>query len=234
MKHSHRQKFVCALALLAATLVAACSAPTKTVVSFEPGASVLPAAGSRIVLYSGDNEQPNADEAMFLRCLEKEFSKRLPSQFSILDKAVFQDALFPWFEAEIAPRTVEQMSGLLAKPVIKDRIAALGVRYLLVVASAGPSDGFPGIICGAGYGGGGCLGVMWEDKTNRVTAVIWDLVLGVESGSLSATSTGKSIGFALGFPVLFLADTKREACRAVANELASLLSKAGGSGAAGN
>lgn len=206
-------------------LLAACAAPTKTDVSFEAGKPPL-ASGGGIVLFPGYREQTNANEADFVRCLKKEFSQRMPRQFQLVETAAFQDVLFPWFEGENAPRTVEQLNTLLARPLVRERIASLGVRYLLVIASAGQSDGFPGVICGAGYGGAGCLGVMWEDKTHRAQAVIWDLALGVASGTLSATSTGKSVGFAFGIPVLFIADTQKHACQALAEELVHLLSNA--------
>lgn len=216
------------LASILAMLLAACAAPTKTEVSFEAGKLPPLAAGGGVVLFSAYREQMNPDEADFVRCLRKEFSARMPGQFRLVDTVAFQNALFPWFEPETAPRTVEQLNALLARPLARQRIAVMGVRYLLVIASAESADGFPGIICGAGYGGAGCLGVYWEEKVQRARAVIWDVERGMESGAMAATSSGKSVGFALGIPVLFIAKTRENACHALADELARLLSDAAG------
>jgi hypothetical protein len=211
------------LALMAAVLIAACAAPTKTEVSFEPGSPTSSLAAGGVVLFPSFHDHPDAPEAAFIRCLRGEFLKRRPSQLRMMDTPAFQDALFPWFEAANAPRTVEELNSLLARPMIRDRIASLGVRYLLVIASAARSGGFPGIICGAGYGGGGCLGVFWEDKTHRAQAVIWDLEKGAQSGTLVATSSGRSVGLAFGIPILFIAGTENSACEALAAELLRLL-----------
>lgn len=218
-----------ALALMAAVLIAACAAPTKTEVSFEAGPSLSSLAAGGVVLFPSFHEHPDAREADFVRCLRGEFATRLPSQLGLMDTPAFQDALFPWFEAANAPKTVEQLNSLLARPIVRDRIASLGVRYLLVIASAARSDGFPGIICGAGYGGGGCLGVLWDDKTHRAQAVIWDLEKGTQSGTLVATSSGRSVGLAFGIPVLFIAGTEASACEALAAELIRLLASPLGS-----
>jgi hypothetical protein len=211
------------LVLIAAVLMAACAAPTKTEVSFAPGPHTASLAAGGVVLFPSVREHPDAREAGFVRCLRGGVAKRLPSQLSLMDTPSFQDALFPWFEAENAPRTVEELNSLLGRPMIRDRIASLGVRYLLVIASAARSDGFPGIICGAGYCGGGCLGVFWEDKKHRAQAVIWDLERGAPSGTLVATSSGRSVGLAFGTPLVFIAGTEASACEALAAELVRLL-----------
>lgn len=221
------------LVLLTAFFAAACSAPTRTEVSLEPGTASEQAGRGGVVLFPGTREQANPGEAAFIQCLTKEFSRRVSSEFRVMDTAAFQDALFPWFEAEKAPRTVEELNRLLARPQVRERITALRVRYLLVIASAESSDGFPGMICGGGYGGAGCLGLFWEDKTYRARAVIWDMAQGIESGSLAATSMGKSVGFALGIPILFIADTQEGACHVLAAELARLLSTAAEAGSTG-
>jgi hypothetical protein len=218
------------LALLAAMLVVSCAAPTRTEVSVEPGSRALQGGSGGLVLFPSFRGQESSGDAEVMRCLKKELAKRVPHPFRIVDTAVFQDALFPWFEANHAPRTVAELNALLERPLVRERIASLGVRYLLVIAGVARADGFPGMICGAGYGGGGCLGAFSVDSTYRAQAVIWDIAQGVESGIYAATSSGKSVGVALGIPFMFIADTQREACQALANELSRVLADVGQSG----
>jgi len=176
-----------------------------------------------VVLFPTYRVRTEAGDAEFIGCLKKNLEKQVSDRVKIMDSAAFQNALFPWFEAQQAPSTIEELNALLARSFVRERIVSLGVRYLVNIASTADSHGFPGIVCGAGYGGGGCLGILWEDSTYRVQAVIWDVVKGVESGTLSTTTSGKSFGFAFVFPIIFLAYTEKDACEALSAELGRLL-----------
>jgi len=226
------------LACLAALLVSGCAAPTRTEVSFDPAPQSVQATRDAVVLFptyvdhgSGDttaNDQSNpgqqgAVEADFMRCLKRELDVNVSHQVKLMDAETFQDALFPWFEPKHAPSNVKELEALLARSVVHQRIASLGVRYLVNIAGSAESDGFPGMICGAGYGGGGCLGLAWENKTHRVHAVIWDVVQGTQSGALSTKTSGRSVAFALVIPIIFVANTEGDACKALASELGRLL-----------
>ena len=226
------------LACLAAVLASGCAAPTRTEVSFDPAPRSVQPTRDAVVLFPAyvapgygattSNGQPNpgqhnAGEADFMRCLKKELEKNVSHRVKLVDAATFQDALFPWFEPTHAPSSVKELEALLARPVVRQRIASLGVRYLVNIAGSAESDGFPGMICGAGYGGGGCLGLSWENKTHRVHAVIWDVVQGTQPGSLSTKTSGRSVAFALVIPIMFVANTEGDACKALASELGRLL-----------
>jgi hypothetical protein len=165
----------------------------------------------------------NAGEANFMRCLKNELEKNVSHQVRIVDTAAFQDALFPWFEPQHAPSNVNELEALLARPEVRQRIASLGVRYLVSVTGSAESDGFPGMLCGWGFGAAGCLGLAWEDKAHRVNAVIWDVVQGTQAGALSTKTSGRSVSFAFVIPIIFVADTERDACKALASELGRLL-----------
>jgi hypothetical protein len=211
------------LLLLAAILISACAAPTNTQVLLEGGVRPLQAGHEAVVLFPIYRERTDAGNADFIGCLKKNLEKQVSARVKIMDSAAFQDALFPWFEAQCAPSSIEELNALLARSLVSERIASLGVRYLVNIASTADSHGFPGMFCGAGYGGGGCLGISWEDKTYRVQAVIWDVVKGVESGTLSTTTSGRSFGFAFGIPIIFVAYTEKDACEALSAELGRLL-----------
>ena len=226
------------LACLAAVLAAGCAAPTRTEISFDPSPRSVQATRDAVVLFPAyvdheygsttANSQPNhaqqgAGEANFMHCLKNELEKNVSHQVKLIDAARFQDALFPWFEPTHAPSNVRELEALLLRPEVRQRIASLGVRYLVNIAGSAESDGFPGMICGAGYGGGGCLGLAWENKTHRVHAVIWDVVQGTQSGALSTKTSGRSVSVAFVIPIIFVADTAGDACKALASELGRLL-----------
>lgn len=226
------------LACLAAILVSGCAAPTRTEVSFDPVPQSMQVTRDAVVLFPAyvdpgygaatSNSQPtpeqhNAGEADFMRCLKNELEKKVSHRVKLMDAATFQDALFPWFDPTHAPSNVRELEALLARPEVRQRIASLGVRYLVNIAGSAESDGFPGMICGAGYGGGGCLGLAWENKTHRVHAVIWDVVQGTQSGALSTKTSGRSVSFAFVIPIIFVANTEGDACKALASELGRLL-----------
>lgn len=235
---SHPSCIFSLLACLAAVLVSGCAAPTRTDVSFDPASRSVQATREAVVLFPSYVEHGNgattsdgqsnrapqgAGEADFMRCLKKELEKNVSHRVKLIDAARFQDALFPWFEPMHAPSSVKELEALLARPVVRQRIASLGVRYLVNIAGSAESDGFPGMICGAGYGGGGCLGLAWENKTHRVHAVIWDVVQGTQSGALSTRTSGRSVSFAFVIPIIFVANTEGDACKALASELGRLL-----------
>lgn len=204
-------------------LSAACPSPTETRVAVHGTSESLAGAGQGIVLFPSLQGENYAADAQILECISRRLKSRLEPGTHIVGTTTFQDSLFPWFEAEQAPSTAKDMNDLVTRPLIRDRISAIGVRYLVTLAAAEETDGFPGMLCGAGYGGAGCFGFSWEDRTTSVSAVIWDLMKGMEAGSLSVTSEGRSTGVAFVLPIVFSARTDREACTALADRLAALL-----------
>lgn len=211
------------LPFLVLFLVSACAAPTKTDIKLEVTPETLKATNEAVVLFPTYRKQPEVDEKEFMRCLRRELEKEVSHRIKIVDTATFQDSLFPWFEPQYAPSNIQELNSLISRRIVRQRIASLGVRYLVNIASTSTSDGFPGMFCGGGYGGAGCLGLAWEDKNHSVDAVIFDIVKGSKAGALSVKSSGRSIGFAFVVPVVFVAYTEREACKSLAIELGKLL-----------
>lgn len=213
-------------ALLLSISLTACPAPVKTEVKVEGAAKSFQPTRDAVVLFPTHHDAAGGEEADFVRCLKEKLEKECSGRVRIIDTTVFQNHLFPWFEPHCAPETIEELNELLCQRLVRERITSLGVRYLVNIACSSESDGFPGIICGAGYGGAGCFGVLWENKKDRVYAIIFDVVEGVQSVTLSATASGKSVGFAFVVPILFLARTEADACKALASELGRLLTGA--------
>ena len=203
--------------LLATLLVlAACPSPTETQLTTK--AEMPIAAGERIVLF------PSGGDKRLVHCLGEQLAERGIGSERLLATQTFQDALFPWFEPVHAPRTVSELEAVLARPKVAETIVELRVRYLLSLAVRNKSDGFPGMLCGGGYGGAGCLGLAWSDESSTFDAVVWDVTRGSEAGTVTASSTGTSMGLGLILPIVFVAYTEDEVCAALAKGLSGALS----------
>ena len=117
------------IVLVLALLAAACPVPTKTDV--EVAAETLHVTNEAIILFPASHEWATKG---FARCLRTELEKRVTPKPKIMDTAAFQVAMFPWFESEHAPRTVGELNALLSRPLVRQRIASLNVRYLIRIA----------------------------------------------------------------------------------------------------
>jgi hypothetical protein len=210
-------------ALWLALFVGSCAAPTSTEISGDAEIATSTASNEAIVLFPTLRGPGKSYGGSIRQCLDTEFASKISSSLRVMDTGAFQNAMFPWFEVEQMPKTAQALDRLISRPNVRGRIAALNVRYLVTVASSTDSDTFPGILCGGGPGGAGCFGVMTEETSTKMTAVIWDIVEGEKSGEISATSSGNSFGVAVIVPLLFLAYTEHDACEALAAELSRRL-----------
>ena len=223
MAGRHKLTRRAALALALIVLSGACSVPTQLNVSGQTESLQALKQDEAVVLFPARRNQGYMEQDGFYQCLDAKFGQQASASLKVMDAAAFQDAMFPWFEADRLPQTARDLDALITRPVVRQRIAALKVRYLVTIAAVTESDGFPGILCGGGYGGAGCLGLMTQERTTRMSAVIWDIKLGELVGSVSAKSSGESFGLAFVVPLLFLARTEQDACEALADELKARL-----------
>ena len=194
------------LSWLAMLSLTACPSPTQ--VTTTGGAFIERSGGDFLVIYPEDE------------CLTSALADQLKGTVSIYPTRGFQDAMFPWFERQHAPRTLDDLRALMARPRVAERVANIHVRYLISVAATQTSDVFPGLLCGAGYAGAGCLGLMLDNKETSLKALIWDLRDVSETGKLTSTSSGSSAALGIIVPIVFTAYTEEEACRALAKSIA--------------
>ncbi len=225
--------------LVLLVLLATCASPTETDVSIEAEMSLAPGEVLVLFIYSnsvqrfsvfglGDpfpSHRQHASPAsrVFAQCLGTKLAKSAAPYLRVMDTDYFQDAMFPWFEFEHAPQTAQQMDDLLSRPRIRERIASLNVHYLISMALGTDVEGFPGMFCGAGGGGAGCLGLAWAGKATQLDAIVWDLKTGREAGELSVSSSGTSWALGVIVPIIFIAYTEEDACEALAAELGEFL-----------
>ncbi|MDX1403641.1 MAG: hypothetical protein R3192_03845 [Woeseiaceae bacterium] len=179
--------------------------------AIEAASPDLPRGGS-IVIY------PESD------CLANALQTSISGKTVILETKTFRNQLFPWFEPAHVPKSAQDMGRLLARPGVREKIESLDARYFIeFYTDEEDRKLLPGIFCGAGYGGGGCLGIGSDKYADSVFVSVWDFASGEQNLAVDATATGRSYAVALGLPVAVWADTRNDACRAVARQLTDLL-----------
>lgn len=177
-----------------------------------------------IVWWPADPER--ATEAMgsdIEDCLAARIREIAP-EIAMTRQRVIRDALFPLLEPATQPATEAEFAALLAREDVRARLVRRGLQYL-VVFSGGTRKAAPGgfVLCGAGYGGGGCLGFSWRGETTALDAALWSLDSGIELGHADATVEGTSVIPAFGLPVPIPARTQAHACRELGSRIAEVI-----------
>ena len=146
------------------------------------------------------------------------------SAFQLYADAQFIDALYPWLEPSTAPANADGLSVLLARPGVSERVAQMGVRYIVWVdGSTRKIDSGGSIACAAGPGGAGCLGLGWWEKSSDYDATIWDLRNGTAVGTVSAGVRGTSVMIGAIAPIPIITPVQSAACGRLAAQLKSFL-----------
>lgn len=153
-------------------------------------------------------------------CLATTLRERAPD-VRVVHHVVIRDALYPRLEPATQPPTEQSFAELLARAAVQERLRGLGLTHL--VAFTGGTNVAPfqgGIMCGAGYGGGGCLGFAWQDKTTTLAAALWNLERHERVAQEQARSAGATIVPAFLLPIPLVADTHTAACRELGAQVA--------------
>lgn len=153
-------------------------------------------------------------------CLATTLRERAPG-VRVVHQGVIRDALYPRLEPATQPPTEQAFAELLARPAVQERLRGLGLTHL--VAFTGGTDVAPfqgGILCGAGYGGGGCLGFAWQDKTTTLAAALWNLERRERIAHEQSRSEGTTIVPAFLLPIPLIADTHTAACQELGARIA--------------
>jgi hypothetical protein len=144
--------------------------------------------------------------------------------FKIYGEQQFTDALFPWFEPSTAPASAAGLRSLLERPGVSERLAEIGVRYVVWLdGSTRKTDGGGSVACAAGPGGAGCIGVGWWEKESDYVASVWDMHTASELGTVSTDVTGTSVLIGAVAPIPIITPVQRTACSRLAEQLRSFL-----------
>jgi hypothetical protein len=150
------------------------------------------------------------------------------SPFQLYADHRFVDALYPWLEPSTAPANADGLAALLERPGVSDRVAQMGVRYIVwVEGSTRKTDSGGSIACAAGPGGAGCLGLGWWEKTSDYEATVWDLDNRIAVGSVSTAVHGTSVMIGAIVPIPIITPVQGAACSRLAGQLKSFLASDG-------
>jgi hypothetical protein len=202
-------------AVLAAGLVLGACSDASLRASTTPGGDTARAqamvAGERVVILGDGGD----DEASGLECIRAALSGQAE-----MPAGEFRRALFPWFEPGIAPNSEAELAARLAVPLVRDRIATLGVRYLLTGGMTTSTTSLPG--------GTAVIGVIgkWR-RTTLLTVKAWDLTTAAALGTVSAGASGEgAAGVVVFVPILTATPTESTVCAEAKSRVAELFGKA--------
>ena len=194
-----------------------------------------------VVLLAKPELRGVGSESGFLDCLEKhllghslpksdgssQFVSTAGQHFRLVPHRAFIDSLYPWLEPSTAPADVEFARILLARPGVRERVAASRVRYVVAIEGGTNVVNKSGsLACAAGPGGAGCVGMAFWKKNSDYQARIWDLQRGVSLGTVGADVSGNSMIVGAIIPLPFVAPVQHTACTRLAGELDHFLTGA--------
>lgn len=184
----------------------------------------------------------------FSDCAAAVMQKANPS-LRVVHEREFRDSVFPWFEPDIAPDTDDELAALLQRPVVSNRVAQLGVRYVVVVSGVTttgpvtdlgvPADAAQRSVCSSQARLNKALsqeenpatlsqaplgGASWDEHTS-LSVRVWDLRAAQSAGSIAAHASGHgAVGIFVVVPFAFVPDTADTVCDDIGWRLAQFFS----------
>ena len=205
-------------ALLPLLVVLLASCTSTTVDEFRQGATGINSDESVVIIgrrHSSDYET----RAEFVDCVGERMTTGNDA-LSVIPEKQFVDAMFPLFEPRTAPLRTRDLERLMSEPVVADKMAEFGVRYMVWLDGFTETSGRTGTIsCTVGPGGAGCFGFgSWEDDST-FDARVWDVASLQNVGTISTDATGQSYVPALVIPIPLIARVEANACIRLADQL---------------
>ena len=156
-------------------------------------------------------------------CLSRHISKALPGR-PLIEMQRIRKLLYPLMERSTEPKTEEEFVDLLNRQDVHRRMLAYGITHVVAFSGSTDVDEHSGhVFCGAGYGGGGCLGLAWWHKETSLRAVTIDLATKGNVKDVSAVDKGTSLLPAFVLPIPIPAATQEDACRNLAEQIVALV-----------
>ncbi len=179
--------------------------------------------GESVVIMAKSYHLGNETEAKYIKCIEDSLA-RGSKGLRVIPHREFVDSLFPWFEPRTAPSETKGLAQLMERPGVADKIADLGVRYIIWLdGDTEKVAGGGSLSCAAGPGGGGCFGFAWWQNASDYDAYVWDLDGLQSAGMVSADVSGTSFLPALVIPIPLIARTRAKACKGLAEQLRAFI-----------
>lgn len=155
-----------------------------------------------------------------IECIDGKVRSALPDM-RVIRPREFRDAMFPWFEPELAPTDTESLSKRMLQPVVKRRVEDLGVHYVAVIGKTMrvQGDSYGGFLLSPIFIGGG-----YQSETTALTASILDLR---QLRSVSRIETegegGSGAGLIVIIPYAYSVSSLKAACQSIAGRIVAVL-----------
>jgi len=207
-----------------ALLVAGCASVTVDDVRWQD-AQIDPDSEAVVVL--GRHHSPEYEtEDELLACIGDNLRQDIAG-LSVIPAEQFTDQMYPWFEPRTAPLSLPKLLQTLDEPLVRERLEAQNVRYLVWVEGATETTRQRGsMACSIGIGLGGCFGFGMREEESTYEANIWDVAHAREVGRIGTEATGTSYIPAVVVPVPLIARVQSSACTGLAKQLADLFAPA--------
>ena len=168
-------------------------------------------------------DEARAVEDEFGRCVSETIHMTHPGLRIILPDE-FRRTVFSYTMPESEARGREYLELLMNQPAIRNRMASLGIRYLISVGGETDRKSWEG----GGIGSyAGAFGLWWVDRQSRLAASILDLKEARSAGELHATASGRPWFAIIGFiPLGLPAFTEARVCKDLGEALANFLAGA--------
>ena len=215
--------------LVLASFLGACSV-TARIEPYKQTNSVIQ-EGEQVVVLARKHHASHEAEADFVECISEGLADGRDG-LEVHSSVQFEDALYPWFEPSLAPLSTDDLTELLEKPGVLDRVEATGVRFVVWLdGSTDRTASGGGISCAAGVGGAGCVGLAWWEDDARYDATIWDLQELNSAGTIYADFLGRSVMPAIIIPIPLIVRPQARACKGLTEQLRQFLTTPYGYGA---
>lgn len=202
---------------------------------FEPykQTDAVIADGEQIVVLARKQHSTHEAEEEFVQCIADGLASG-KNKLAVHPSKEFEDKMYPWFEPSTAPLSTEDLTVLLERPGVLERVRSTGVRYVVWVdGSTDRVASGGGITCAAGVGGAGCMGLAWWEDDSRYDLTVWDVEDIESEGTIYADVKGRSVMPAVIIPIPLVTRPQAHTCRGLTDQLRQFLTSPEGYGSRG-
>ena len=178
----------------------------------------------RVVVLGRRHKTSSETETDFIDCVSDQITRK-SDRVNVMSEGEFVDSVFPWFEPLTAPLDVDDLSTVISRPLVAERLDEIGVRYLVWIEGNTIRTSEAGrLTCNVITGAiPACIGFLsWENDSNY-EASIWDVQEGIHAGRVSAEATGTSFVPAVVVPIPIIAQVRQSACTGLSDQLRAFL-----------
>ena len=153
--------------------------------------------------------------------------ERLQPALEVLDRDALRHRMYPWLERSVAPSSAAALLDFLGEPALRATLQSIGVRYIVLFSGKTSTDfDKGGIVCGGGFGAGGCFGFSWGTRDSSFHAVVLDIQQGATAGDPQSRRTANVYMPAFVLPIPLIGATEGEACEELAKQVRGLVLRA--------